>query len=131
MASMTLREQKDQYLSNLVRALFNSIKQYVESKGGFLDTRNEDNSKENIFADVLDVGGNGTQRVEKFVYGIKIVENKMYLATEYTTDEEGNEVHKVWDKNEFLDHKNWVELTGGYFVVLPTLLCIIDGIEQY
>lgn len=122
----TIKDTKNNDLMEISKKLYNSIKEYVLSKGGFIETQNKDGKKNNIFADTIEAGD---QRGSKYIYGIKVVNNDLLLATEYINLEEPQ---NFWEKEEFNKEENWKSLLhSGYFVILPTLFCIADTIEEY
>ena len=101
---------------------------------GYINTQAVD-GKDDIFADVLQLGqngSNGTTRIEKYVYGLKVGEDgNLYIATEYVEQETEQKV--VWTEEDFQNEKNWVKFTdpNNNIVAFTTLLCICDVLEQY
>lgn len=133
---MTIKEIKDQMSQNIMRNLYQMILGYVKNhqeEKGYLDTRAVDN-KDDIFCDVFEPGQNGASggsRVEKYVYGLKVVEDKLYIATEYCNPEDASKEN--WTDEDFKNESNWVLFLDAHnnIVTFPTLLCIADCIEQY
>lgn len=128
----TLKEIKDTHLGFIAKDLYNAVRNYIYSKGGFIDTQNKDGKKNNIFADAIELGGvdgTGEQRTEKYIYGIKVVNNDILIADEYINLEEEK---PVWEKEDFEKDNVWKSLLHSqHFIILPTLFCIADTIEEY
>lgn len=130
--NITIKDSKNTQLSSMIKQLYNSIKDYIISKGGFIDTQNKDGKKNNIFADAIELGGvDGAeeQRTEKYIYGIKVVDNDILIADEYINlDEE----KPIWKRKDFEKDNVWKSLLHSqHFIILPTLFCIADTIEEY
>lgn len=84
-----------------------------------------------VSRDVMELGGSsGVERVEKYIYGLKVVDGKLFIATEYIETEDNPK--PIWSKEDFEKEENWSLLTEGKsIVIVPTLCCIADCIEQY
>lgn len=132
----SIKDYKTSFLKNFTSNLYKLIFNYVQAKcpnGEYLDTQNADNTKDNIYADILDLGGiMNKERIEKYIYGLKVVDNKLYIATEYLENVENDLPKPIWTKEDFEKEENWSVLTENTsIIIVPTLCCIADCIEQY
>lgn len=131
---ISIKGYKSEFLKTFTANLYKLIVNYIQQKcpnGEHLDTQNKDNSKDTIYADILELGGAlGEERIEKYVYGLKVVEGKLYIATEYLEIED--EEKPIWTEEDFNNKENWSVLTENTsIIIVPTLCCIADNIEQY
>lgn len=131
---ISIKGYKTEFLKTFTSNLYKLIVNYIQQKcpnGEYLDTQNKDNNKDTIYADILELGGAiGEERIEKYVYGLKVIEGKLYIATEYLETEDTEK--PVWTEEDFNNKENWCVLTENTsIIIVPTLCCIADNIEQY
>lgn len=135
---INIKEYKDNCVQKLIKDLYQLIYSYVkknQNEKGYLDLQNKGNN-EDIFADIFKIDSEGNDlRIEKYIYGLKIIDNKLYVAVE-SIEAEGNE-KKVWKESDFENLNNWklfIDSTNNdeeNIVVFSTLLCIADLIENF
>lgn len=128
----SVKGYKDNFLKFFSLDIYKLIVFYLEQKypNTYLDTQNLNGDKDSIYADVMELGGFGVERVEKYIYGLKAVDGKLFIATEYIETEDNPK--PIWLKEDFEKEENWSLLTEGKsIVIVPTLCCIADCIEQY
>ena len=131
---ISIKRYKTEFLKTFTSNLYKLIVNYIQQKcpnGEYLDTQNKDDNKDIIYADILELGGAlGEERIEKYVYGLKVIEGKLYIATEYLETEDTEK--PVWTEEDFNNKENWCVLTENTsIIIVPTLCCIADNIEQY
>lgn len=129
----SVKGYKDNFLKSFSSNIYRLIVFYLEQKysNTYLDTQNTNGDKDSMYADVMELGGpSGVERVEKYIYGLKVVDGKLFIATEYIETEDNPK--SIWSKEDFEKEENWSLLTEGKsIVIVPTLCCIADCIEQY
>ena len=130
---VSVKGYKDNFLKSFSSNIYKLIVFYLEQKcpNTYLDTQNTNGDKDSMYADVMELGGSsGVERVEKYIYGLKVVDGKLFIATEYIETEDNPK--PIWSKEDFEKEENWNLLTEGKsIVIVPTLCCIADCIEQY
>lgn len=129
----SVKGYKDNFLKSFSSNIYKLIVFYLEQKcpNTYLDTQNTNGDKDSMYADIMELGGSsGVERVEKYIYGLKVVDGKLFIATEYIETEDNSKL--IWSKEDFEKEENWSLLTEGKsIVIVPTLCCIADCIEQY
>lgn len=129
----SVKGYKDNFLKSFSSNIYKLIVFYLEQKysNTYLDAQNINGDKDSMYADVMELGGSGgVERVEKYIYGLKVVDGKLFIATEYIETEDNPK--PIWSKEDFKKEENWSLLTEGKsIVIVPTLCCIADCIEQY
>ena len=128
----SVKGYKDNFLKSFSSNIYKLIVFYLEQKcpNAYLDTQNTNEDKDSMYADVMELGGSGVERVEKYIYGLKVVDGKLFIATEYIETEDNPK--PIWSKEDLEKEENWSLLTEGKsIVIIPTLCCIADCIEQY
>ena len=128
----SVKGYKNNFLKSFSSNICKLIVLYLEQKysNTYLDTQNTNGDKDSMYADVIELGGSGVERVEKYIYGLKVVDSKLFIATEYIETEDNPK--PIWSKEDFEKEENWSLLTEEKsIVIVPTLCCIADCIEQY
>jgi len=99
--------------------------EFVNSKGGFIDTRNLNGEKDNIYGILYNEGNEQYEEIK--ISAVAIFDNSLCILPESEMECDIEDA----TKEIMLEDTNWHSVLGGMCWINATLIAICDCIEQY